>query len=165
VGDSVYNLENGVFRTVANPYVSPGDKLRPSVADGAQIEHKMGFYLTAAGWNFYFDDRFVGLFPLEWFRNGPLVSGARRIKFGGEVGSNLPVWSAMGSGRHASAGFGKAAYQRAATVYPVGGGSLHANLRDAGSTNGRCYTVDITNNSPSPWGTYLYFGGPGGNVC
>ena len=40
-----------------------------------------------------------------------------RAKFGGEVGSGLPMWPPMGSGQHASAGYGKAAYQRAAFIH------------------------------------------------
>jgi len=35
----------------------------------------------------------------------------------------------------------------------------------AGSTTGSCYTIDITGDSPSDWGTYLFFGGPGGLTC
>jgi hypothetical protein len=125
----------------------------------------MGFYLTGGAWVFYFDDHPVGYYPLAWFENGPLVHGATRVRFGGEVGSNLPIWPPMGSGRHASAGHGKAAYQRAAFVNPTAGGAVFANLSEAGSTSGTCYTIDITNNSASEWGTYLFFGGPGGQPC
>jgi hypothetical protein len=71
----------------------------------------------------------------------------------------------MGSGAHASAGFRKAAYQRDALVFPSGGGAQHAGLAEAGSTSGPCYTIDITNGSDSEWGTYLFFGGPGGQAC
>jgi hypothetical protein len=164
-GHSYYNQDGGVYKPVPNPYVLPGAPLMVSQTDGTQIAYKMGFYLTDGAWWFYFDDHPVGSYPLAWFRNGPLAHGATRIKFGGEVGSNLPSWPPMGSGRHASAGHGKAAYQRGAFVNPVGGGALFANLSEAGSTSGPCYTIDITNNSASEWGTYLFFGGPGGQPC
>jgi hypothetical protein len=162
---SFYNLDGGAYEPVPNPYVLPGAPLMVSQTDGTQIAYKMGFYLTGGAWWFYFDDHPVGSYPLAWFRNGPLAHGATRIRFGGEVGSNLPSWPPMGSGRHASAGHGKAAYQRGAFVNPVGGGALFANLSEAGSTSGPCYTIDITNNSASEWGTYLFFGGPGGQPC
>jgi hypothetical protein len=164
-GHSFFNQEGGAFKTYSNPYVVPGTPLFTSQTDGTQVAYKMGFYLTSGAWVFYFDDHPIGYYPLAWFQNGPLTQGATRIKFGGEVGSNLPMWPAMGSGRHASAGHGKAAYHRAAYFNPVGGGGVFADLREAGSTSGSCYTIDITNNSASEWGTYLFFGGPGGQPC
>jgi hypothetical protein len=165
-GHSFYNLDGGAYKPVANPYVLPGAPLTSSQTDGAQIAYKMGFYLTANAWWFYFADQPVGYYPLDWFQNGPLTTGAQRIKFGGEVGSSLPLWPPMGSGRHASAGYGKAAYQRAAFVNPVGGGAFFATLSEAGSVTGPCYSIDITNNSTvADWGTYLFFGGPGGQPC
>jgi len=164
-GHSFYNQDGGVYKPVANPYVLPGAPLTASQVDGTQIAHRMGFYLTDSKWVFYFDDHAVGYYPLAWFRSGPLASGAKRIRFGGEVGSGLSLWPPMGSGRHAAAGFGKTAYQRAAFVNPAAGGAIFATLSEAGSTTGPCYTVDITNNSASDWGTYLFFGGPGGQPC
>jgi hypothetical protein len=164
-GHNVYNLDGGVFKPVINPYVTPGAPLLVSQTDGTQVEYKMGFYLTAGAWWFFFEDQPVGSFPLAWFDNGPLASGATRIKFGGEVGTGLPLWPAMGSGRHASFGFRKSAYQRAAFVNPVSGGGLNATLSEAGSVTGTCYSVEITNHSPSEWGTHLFFGGPGSSSC
>jgi hypothetical protein len=164
-GHSFYNEDSGVFKTVQNPYTRPGAPLIASQTGGTQVAHKMGFYRTSDAWWFYFDDHAIGCYPLAWFQNGPLTSKATRAKFGGEVGTNLPIWPSMGSGQHASAGYGKAAYQRAAFIHPVGGGAQAANLSVAGSTAGSCYTIDITNNSASDWGTYLFFGGPGGPSC
>ncbi len=164
-GHSFFNLDGGAYIPIPNPYVLPGAPLLVSQTDGTQIEYKMGFYLTGGAWVFYFADHPVGYYPLAWFRDGPLTQGATRIKFGGEVGSSLPLWPPMGSGRPASAGFGKAAYQRGAFVNPSGGGALLADLSEAGSTSGPCYTIDITNNSASEWGTYLFFGGLGGQPC
>jgi hypothetical protein len=163
--DSVYNRDGNVYVPVPNAYVLPGAPLLVSQTDGTQVAYKMGFYLTDGAWWFYFDDHPVGRFPLEWFGDGPLVRGAKRVTFGGEVESRLPYWPPMGSGSHASAGHGRAAYQRAAFVNPVDGGALPANLSVAGSTSGSCYTIDITNDSSTEWGTYLFFGGPGGQPC
>src|SRR5262249_53147912 len=132
---------------------------------GTQILYKMGFYRTSDAWWFYFEDHPIGCYPLAWFDKGPLTSKATRAKFGGEVASGLLTWPPMGSGQHASAGYGKAAYQRSAFIHHESGEALFANLSEAGSTTGSCYTIDITNNSASEWGTYLYFGGPGGQPC
>ncbi|MFC5031907.1 neprosin family prolyl endopeptidase [Streptomyces sp. So13.3] len=163
-GDRVYNLDDGVFRPVTNPYVNPGSPLFVSQSGGSQVEHRMGFFLTDNAWWFYFDDHPIGCFPVSWFNNGPLTTKATRARFGGEVGSAVSTWPPMGSGQHATAGFGQAAYQRTATVFPVGGGAVYPNLAQAGSVTGTCYSLQITNNSVSyDWGTYLFFGGPGGN--
>ncbi|WP_129843055.1 neprosin family prolyl endopeptidase [Streptomyces sp. RFCAC02] len=165
-GDSFYNLDHGVFQPVANPYVKPGAKLLASQSGGTQIEYKMGFYLTDQRWWFYFDDQPIGCIPVSWFNGGPLTNGATRAKFGGEAASGLALWPPMGSGQHASAGFGRAAYQRAVAVNPASGGAVYANLADSGSVTGSCYSIEITNNSSSyDWGTYAFFGGPGGTPC
>jgi Neprosin len=148
-GHFVYDSDGGIFQPVANPYVNPGTPLQVSQTGGSQVEYSLGFYLTSNAWWFYFDDHPIGCFPVSWFNNGPLTTKATRAKFGGEVESRLTMWPAMGSGQYASAGFGQAAYQRAAAVNPVGGGAVYATLAEAGSVTGSCYSLQITNNSVS----------------
>ncbi|MFI8930742.1 neprosin family prolyl endopeptidase [Streptomyces sp. NPDC053474] len=162
---SFYNLEGQVFQPVSNPYVRPGVPLAVSQSGGTQVEYKMGFYFTNNAWWLYFDDHAIGCYPAAWFDNGPMATNATRAKFGGEVGTLITQWPPMGSGAHASAGFRQAAYQRVATVNPVSGGAAHATLSEAGSVSGPCYSLQITNNSGSDWGSYLFFGGPGGDPC
>ncbi|WP_433684666.1 neprosin family prolyl endopeptidase [Nocardia sp. CA-119907] len=164
--DSVYNEHGGVFRKVDNPYTSPGAPLLSSLIDGSQIAYKMGFYLTGGKWWFYFEDHAIGYYPVAWFNNGPLSTRAQVGEFGGEVARFTPSgWTEMGSGRHASNGFGKAAYQNKAFLHYASGGAFQANLSVTGS-NSPCYSLQITNHSVSPdWGTYLFFGGPGGSSC
>jgi hypothetical protein len=166
-GHSFFNLDSGVFKPIPNPPVLPGAPLAVSQTGGSQVDYKMGFYLTNNAWWFFFNDKAVGSYPVTWFNNGPLTTKATRAKFGGEVGNGVPIgWPPMGSGQHASAGFRQAAYQRAAAINPVSGGGVFATLAEAGSVNGTCYSLQITNNTTSPdWGSYLYFGGPGGTGC
>lgn len=164
-GHSFYNLDNNVFRPVANPYVLPGAPLAFSQYDGSQVEYKMGFYLTGNAWWCYFDDHPIGSYPVSWFGTGPMATKATRAVFGGEAGTALSTWPPMGSGQHAAAGFRRAAYQRAVAINPTGGGAVHATLTDGGSVSGPCYSLQITNNSGSDWGSYLFFGGPGGSSC
>jgi hypothetical protein len=164
-GHSFWNEDGGVYVPLAGNVVRPGAPLVASQTDGTQTEYQMGFYLNNGAWFFYFQGQPVGFYPLAWFNNGPLATGATRIRFGGEVGTGMSLWPPMGSGRFAMDGFGKAAYQRAALAYPTAGGALSANLAVAGSTTGSRYTVDITNSTTTDWGTILFFGGPGGNSC
>jgi Neprosin len=66
----------------------------------------------------------------------------------------------MGSGEFASAGYLKAAYQRAVFFVPFSGVPTTA-LLTAFDTPG-FYTTQLTNNSGDPnWGTFFFFGGPG----
>lgn len=165
--DNVYNRDGNVFVPAANATVSPGAALSSiSTSGGPQHDYQMSFYLVDGNWWFYFNAVPVGYYPLTWFDGGALTTGATRAKFGGEAGTGIPnLWPPMGSGAHASAGFGNAAYHHNATVYPAAGGAVDALLSEAGSTSGPCYTIDIANQTPTTWGTFLYFGGPGGTAC
>ncbi len=166
-GDNVWNREGSIFVPAANAPVMPGAALSSiSTSGGAQYDYPMGFYLVAGDWWFYFNFLPVGYYPSTWFGGGDLTTGATRAKFGGEVETKISnLWPPMGSGAQASAGFGQAAYHHNATVYPAAGGAVDALLSEAGSTNGPCYTIDIANQTPTTWGTFLYFGGPGGSTC
>jgi hypothetical protein len=164
-----FNLEGGKFHLVGNPYVTPGAPLLSSQIDGSQIEYKMGFYLTGGKWWFYFDDHAIGYYEVaELFPNGPLASGADEAEFGGEVARkrNEPfAFPAMGSGRFAADGFGKAAYQRQAFLHHASGGAFQAELRSTGSPL-PCYSLQVTNHSVDPnWGSYFFFGGQGALSC
>jgi Neprosin len=165
--DSAYNRDGNIYVPEANPIVLPGAPLSSiSVSGGPQYDYPMGYYLVNGAWWFYFNGIPVGHYPLSWFQGGELTTGATRAKFGGEVETQIPnLWPPMGSGAHASAGVGKVAYHHNATVYPAAGGAVDAMLAVAGSTSGPCYTIEIFNQTPTTWGTFLHFGGPGGTAC
>jgi hypothetical protein len=165
--DNVYNGDRNVFVPERNATVSPGAALSSiSTSGGPQHDYQMGFYLVDGNWWFYFNAVPLGYYPSSWFDGGALTTGATRAKFGGEAGTGISsLWPPMGSGAHASAGFGRAAYHHNATVYPAAGGAVDALLSEAGSTSGPCYTIEIANQTPTTWGTFLYFGGPGGTAC
>jgi len=168
-----YNTERRIFAQVQNPYILPGSALLFSQTSGTQVEYSMTCYLTSSasgpGWWIYFDGNPIGMIPTSWFEGGPMATGATRATFGGETGIIVPPmigWPSMGSGQHAQAGFGNAAYQRDCRINLAGGGAYIATLAEAGSVSGSCYSIQITNNgSSSDWGTYLFFGGPGGGSC
>jgi hypothetical protein len=70
----------------------------------------------------------------------------------------------MGSGRFPAEGFGKAAYQRLVGVNDMSGVSRDAQLT-AGQVSPACYNVAISNNTPTDWGGFFFYGGPGGMSC
>jgi Neprosin len=69
----------------------------------------------------------------------------------------------MGSGGWPSGGFGYAAYQRSIFYVDRNYSAVWSSLSPV-VTNPACYTLDYHDSSEaSSWGTYLYFGGPGGS--
>jgi hypothetical protein len=158
-----YNLAGGYFRQ-QNSNVVLGGALASSPPGGPMYDYQMGYFLDRDRgiWGFYLSDQPVGYYPVSIFRGGALASSANRIDFGGEVACEGVRCPPMGSGEFASAGFGKAAYQRVVCYHSAGVFGLSATL-SADPLTPQCYTIDISNVSGIPdWRTYFYFGGPGG---
>ena len=108
----------------------------------------------------------VGYYPKSVFNGGQMASNATRTTFGGETFTSGTSWPQMGSGKFASAGFAQAAYQRTIFYIPqnVNGGTGVWSSLSTAATNPACYTIAYTPaSSGGSWGTYFYFGGPGGN--
>lgn len=159
-----FNLDCGFFVPNPSATVYPGISLVPSQTDGAQAEYLMGFMFTGDAWWLHFNGQWVGYYPASLFQGGPLASHADTIEVGGEVGTGFSFWPPMGSGAFAAAGYRRAAYQRDVLVTPVGGATRSAALV-ANPSPCNCYSLDVTNWSGSSWGTYLFYGGPGGSSC
>jgi len=140
-----------------------GGTLTVSQSGGNQYDYVMGFFLTGGAWWFNFNGDWIGYYPTSLFGSGRLASSAGSVGFGGET-SGIGAFPAMGSGVFPLAGFGRAAYQRNVFVTPVGGAARAANLTP-GQQFPQCYNIIVVNNSPTTWGTHLYFGGPGGVGC
>jgi hypothetical protein len=128
-------------------------------------------YLSTDGWWLYIDGvssaDALGYYPLSLFGSGQMASGADTIEFGGETVSGAPPsgdWGPMGSGQDGSAGWQQAAYQRAIYYYSAGGGSTWASLNVVTPVS-PCYSFNGGFDSTGSWGTYFFFGGPGGGDC
>jgi hypothetical protein len=70
----------------------------------------------------------------------------------------------MGGGAFANTGFAHAAYQRLIFYIDTNEASQWASLTTA-QPSPSCYTILFTPASGGSWGSYFYFGGPGGNSC
>ncbi|MFE6062714.1 neprosin family prolyl endopeptidase [Streptomyces sp. NPDC056431] len=148
-----------VYRTGASHVL--GTALTAS-QPGAPVQYRMGFFLTGGAWWFSIGGDWIGYYPATLFGSGTLATKAASAGFGGEVGG-IGSFPAMGSGKKPPAGYGLAAYQHDVIVArPTGAES--ANLAPE-PTSANCYGVDVTNHSGSAWGSYLFFGGPGGLNC
>jgi hypothetical protein len=116
----------------------------------------------------------VGYYPGSMYGSGPLASGkASLTEFGGEVcngpnGGNdctNPNWPQMGSGNFASAGWQQAAYQNDLFYINSSGAGINSSLTPV-TESSKCYSANFTPaSSGGSWGSYIYFGGPGGYEC
>ena len=162
-----YNLDAAAF-VQTNPSWPLGGALSPvSAQGGQQLEIEVSWFLFAGNWWLYIGglaaSDAVGYYPGSLFDGGAMTTGAEEIKYGGETVCRAVSWGPMGSGAHASAGFGQAAYQRNIYYFPSGGGSQWAGL-DIKEPSPGCYTL-VPATAPAPWGIYHYYGGPGGGDC
>ena len=124
----------------------------------------LGFATDKAGpWTW------MGYYPASLFGTG-LATQAQWVSFGGEVYSALAnpcsTTDQMGSGHHAEAGFGRAAFQSNLRYQSTTGGGLAdlAGVPEVDAAASGCpttaYTIRCTMHSGSSWGSYQYFGGP-----
>lgn len=118
----------------------------------------------------------VGYYPGSVYNGGPMSRNAALMEVGGEVcngpsGADCtnPDWPQMGSGKYAAAGFGQAAYQNQIFYIPRdenGGTGVWTSLTAVSESSSKCYTSSFTPaSSGGSWGSYLFFGGPGGRGC
>jgi hypothetical protein len=116
----------------------------------------------------------IGYYPGSMYGSGPLAKGdATLTEFGGEVCNGVsggddctnPNWPQMGSGKFASTGWQQAAYQNDVFYITSSGAGYNSSLTPV-TESSKCYSINVTPSSRGgSWGTYFYFGGPGGYEC
>lgn len=163
---SCYNdyCAGGFAYTAGASHVLHGAITPVSQLGGGQFHLRMGFTLTAGRWWFHSNGAWVGSYPASLFSNGTLGSGARLASFGGETTTGFSSFPTMGSGRFPSEGFGRAAFQKLIGVNNTAGIPIAATLTP-GAVAPNCYNIAIGSSQDSAWGTYFYYGGPGGLNC
>lgn len=146
-----------------------------STTGGTQWGFEMQWKLYQGNWWLFLKGpgsyEAVGYYPTSIFKGGQLSKHAERSDFGGEVTRVDPShrWPQMGSGAFASEGFGKAAFQNTIFYIPHDqndGYGVWSNLTKIVEGQSSCWTLDL-HNAPTggDWGTYFYYGGPGGDKC
>jgi hypothetical protein len=158
-----YNLDcPGFVQTSSSLHLGAGFS-NYSVAGGPQYQVTLSRRLYQGNWWLGVGSKWVGYYPILLYQNGPLASQSTQIEFGGEtVGSTS--WPPMGGGSFASSGFRHAAYQKNIKFYNSSGNLKSAVLTGVQSSPS-CYTAKVFNKSGTSWGTYFFFGGPGGTNC
>ena len=159
-----------------HPTIYPGIRVNGTSMPGSlQLELGIKFQLYEGNWWFAVNNReagpwiWIGYYPASLFA-GALGERVDWVGFGGEVYSSLAdpcsTRDQMGSGRHASAGWQHAAFQRNLHTQSHASGAITnfdgAAMIDVAAS--RCardeFSVDCSMNSGSTWGSYHFFGGP-----
>ena len=134
-----------------------------STSGGTQWGFSLQYEWYQGNWWLFYQGSALGYYPGGIYAGGPLNSGsANLIEYGGETYTAGTSWPQMGSGQFANGGFGYAAYQNTIFYIDTTGTSQWASLSPI-VTNPGCYTLSITPASQGgSWGSYIFFGGPGG---
>jgi hypothetical protein len=156
--------------------IFPGIRINGSSTpgNGSQLEIALKYQLYNGNWWLGFNNNesgpwiWLGYYPASLFAGG-IGNHASWASFGGEVYSALPnpcsTTDQMGSGRHASAGFGYAAFQRNLRTQSNTGGAVvdftGSPETDAAASNCPAgqYTIACFMHSGGSWGSYQFFGG------
>jgi hypothetical protein len=163
-----YNLDCPAFVQVNHNWYLGGTWTSYSTRGDQQYEFQLQWLFTGGNWWLFLQGtgnlEAVGYYPGAIYRNGQLTRYASGIDYGGEtVGTTS--WPPMGGGGFASQGFSQAAYQRSIFYIDTSLASHWSSLRTS-LTSPRCYTATFSPARPGvTWGSYLYFGGPGGLFC
>ncbi len=176
-GDHIggYNrLQQGWHQVHAT--IFPGIRINGSSTQGAgsQLEIGLKYQLFDGNWWLGFNNNesgpwiWLGYYPASLFAGG-IGDHASWASFGGEVYSALAnpctTTDQMGSGRHASAGFSHAAFQRNMRTQSNTAGALinFAGSPETDAAASHCpagqYTIQCFMNSGGTWSSYQYFGG------
>lgn len=123
---------------------------------------------TTQQWDLTLGGTAVGYWPSSIYNT--MASAADVVQWGGEIvpenTTTTHTTTAMGSGAFPSALYPQAAYHRAMATYDLQGNPVDANATLLGRlvTDANCYDATIMGGgSPyAAWGSYFFFGGPGG---
>lgn len=164
-----YNLDCSAFVQTNNSWALGGPFTNYSSYGGTQYGFTLQWEYYNGNWWLFLQGsgsiQSVGYYPGSIYNGGPLSKKSREIEYGGETYTPNSSWPHMGSGKFANAGWQQAAFQNTIFYNPKnqnGGSGVWATLSPY-ETNPTCYTIIITpSSSGGSWGTYFYFGGPGG---
>ena len=159
-----YNLDcSGFVQTSSAATLGAGFN-NYSTDGGTQYGFGLQYKWYQGNWWLFFSNTALGYYPGSIYGSGPLAGGgANVVEFGGETYTAGSNWPQMGSGQFASAGWTHAAFQNTIFYIDTSDVSQWTSLSPI-VTNPACYTLSIVPASQGgSWGSYIWFGGPGGN--
>jgi hypothetical protein len=166
-----YNLDCAGFVQVNNNWYLGGRWDHYSSPGGTQWGFELQYKHYRDNWWLFLKGpgsyEAVGYYPDDVYDGGPMGTAAEDILYGGETATD-GRWPEMGSGQFADQGWQRAAFQNTIFYIPRNeddGVGVWADLT-AQEPSPSCYTLDLVPASGGgSWGTYFFFGGPGGDPC
>lgn len=174
-----YDLECPGFVQVENSWViggaMPSYTTLEQLNNGeiAEVDIQVLYDSTDLVWWLFLNGVAIGYWPAALYPSTYLHGTANFLEWGGEVAieknNTAHSRTVMGSGAVPTAGFPLSAYQRNITYADVVSGvtNMDANVKYLTEgqirTDPSCYDIAVQLNNYANWGTYFFFGGPGGN--
>jgi hypothetical protein len=162
-----YNLDSPGFIQTNSSWVIGGAWNNYSTDGGTQWGFRLAWYRDSSNGNWWLyiqgggnNLEAVGYYPKALYNNGQMSKFATEIDYGGEV-TGQTATGQMGSGKFANTGWQHAAFHKEIYYFPTAGGSAWSKLTGSQATP-KLYTIDVHNTGGGDWGTYFFFGGPGG---
>jgi len=169
-----YNLDCTGFVQTNHNWFLGGTWTEYSSTGGTQWGFELQWKLFSGNWWLFLkgpgDYEAVGYYPASIYNGGQLSKSATAIKYGGETARKTGnSWPQMGSGEFASQGWQHAAYQNTIFYIPRDendGVGVWADLTGVVESLSTCYSINVVPAaSGGNWGSYFFYGGPGGNTC
>lgn len=174
---SCYDLSCPGFVQQSNTWVIGGampkyTTLAQNATAAYEVEIEVVYEPADRNWWLYLDGEAIGYWPSSIYINGLMQGSCNQVQWGGEVvfykDSSVANHSttAMGSGAFPVAGYPVAAYQRNISYADASGAWVNADptVLDAERRfdNPLCYDIQVQQGSFTNWGSYFFYGGPGG---
>ena len=163
-----YDLECSGFVQVDHS-IAIGSRLSVySQIGGSQYEMQMALIReqTVGNWWLQINGKWIGYWPNSLFDSNGIKDQGSTVDAGGEIvqdNSTRHTTTDMGSGRFASEGWSKAAFQREIMYVNTNNQYVHMTSPIIITTDSNCYDINFTASSGS-WKSYFYMGGAGYNT-
>jgi hypothetical protein len=145
----------------------PGMRVAESVAGGDQYDLLIKVQLYQGNWWVRIGAEWMGYYPASLYSDTGLRSMADRCDWGGETVDDAehhpePSDTDMGSGAFPGSGWTHAAYMRNLTYQSDMNGTMVPVQGVPSVTNAAAYDIAANFTGTGGWGSYFYWGGPGG---
>ncbi|WIN00405.1 neprosin family prolyl endopeptidase [Actinoplanes oblitus] len=145
----------------------PGMRMSESVVGGNQYDTLVKVQLWQGNWWVRVGAEWMGYYPASLYSPTGLRSMADQVDWGGEIVDDSdnhpePTSTAMGSGEFSRFGWQHAAYMRNLSYQSDANGTLARLRGTTQTTNPASYDITADFSGSTGWGSYMYWGGPGG---
>lgn len=145
----------------------PGMRVAASVAGGDQYDLLIKVQLHQGNWWVRIGGEWMGYYPAALYNDTGLRSMADQVDWGGEIVDDAdhhpePTSTVMGSGAFPGSGWTRAAYMRNLRYQSAANGTMAGLQGVPQVTNPAAYDIASDFTGTGGWGSYFYWGGPGG---